>query len=214
MPENDVTIVSLLPYELSEKKPGLTPTEYVIKSRGSNEFSLNLIPQNAFYLVNPDLLSDAKEVKHIKVPVPARALAESIINDYISSLLAVEPPDIIPGLFVAEGKLSSYTDAKIKLARELTIYKTVQLNWFTRLVELADDSWSKSHSPIAISDVQRNACRELGYKRDWLNPLPQELISKCPVCKNPINEGALKCVSCGFIFNKAELDKLMLVASK
>lgn len=204
------TICSMLPYELVESKPGLNPNEFTIKKAEKGKFTLTIIPNNVFYLINPDPLSDAKDVRNIKVPVPSIEVAQSIIQDYINSLLAVQPPNAVPGLFAVAGDWKDYKEFALKHINEITFYRMAQTTWFQNLVAIADDFWSKTHSPASIGDIQRDACRELGYVRDWLNPTPSELQEKCPVCKNTVNTGALKCVSCGHIINKAEYDKLML----
>lgn len=204
------TIVSLLPFELTENKPGVNPTEFVIRSRHKDYgFGLTTIPNDAFYLVNPDPLADAKDVRNIKVLIPSIELSQSIIADYINALLGVELPDIVPGLFAIKGNHSDHRFVKTNFSKEITFYTNAQNKWFIRLVEMADDVWSKSKSPVTISDIQREACKLLGYERDWINPLPSELQEKCPICKSAINPGALKCIACGFILNKLEYDKLV-----
>jgi len=205
------TLISLLPFDLVEAKPGLNPNEYIIKKSEDNKIGLTIIPNNIFYLINPDPLADAKDTRNIKVPVPAIEVAQSIINDYVNALLGVNPPEAVPGLVAVSGDYTDKKEVGIKFMKEIMFARTNQNNWFRNLVDMADDSWSKTHSPISISDLQRFACRSLELKRDWLNPLPSEQVEKCPVCKNPINLGALKCVACNHILNKVEYDKLMLV---
>jgi len=203
------TIVSLLPYKLTEYKPGLNPAEYIINPQVNGTPGLTIIPNNAFYLVNTDPLADAKEVRSIKVPVPSRELADSIINDYTSGLLAVEAPDAFPGLFALKGDYDEPKLVMVKFAKEMAFFRDTQIHWFERLIAIADDTWSKSHSPIAISSLERDACRMLGYKRDWLNPIPLEVQEKCPFCQNPINSGAIKCVTCGEVLDKKKYAELV-----
>lgn len=207
------TILSLLPFNLVETKPGLNPNEYYINKSENDKIGITIIPNTVHYLVNPDPLSDAKEVRHIKVPVPAIELAQSIINDYISSLLAVSPPDAVPGLIAVRGDYNDVKEASVTFIKEIMFMRNAQNNWFKNLVDIADDTWSKSKSPVGISDLQRHACRSLDYKREWLNPVPSEQLTKCPICKGTVNEGALKCVACGFIINKVEYDKVMAGAA-
>jgi hypothetical protein len=203
------TLASLLPYDLIESKPGLNPNEYTIKAAPPQGLSLTIIPNNVFYLVNPDPLSEAKEIRHIKVPVSAVEVAQAIINDYVNALLGAVPPDAVPGLFVVQGDWQDKKEFISKHISEMTTYRTAQNAWFKNLVDIADDVWQKSKSPLGISDLERSACRELGFARDWLNPLPNEQIEKCPVCKNAINLGALKCAVCGHILDKKAYDMVM-----
>lgn len=202
------TIVSLLPYDLVEVKPGLNPRSYRIKKAIGDVFGITHILDNVFYQVNPDPLSDAKDVHLIKVPVPAIEIAQSLISDYVGALLAVDPPDAAPGLMVLVGDLDR-KDIAIEHAESLQSLYRIQNAWLSNLVMIADDTWAKTKSPIGISDLQREACRMLEYKRDWLNPLPDEILEKCPICKSAINPGALKCLHCQTILNQKEYDRIM-----
>ncbi len=115
----------------------------------------------------------------------------------------------MPGLIAIRGDYTDRKEVATKFITEIMSARTAQNNWFMNLVAIADDIWSKSHSPVAISDLQRSAARMLDYQRDWLNPLPSEQIEKCPVCKSAINVGALKCIACGHILDKKAYDKVL-----
>jgi hypothetical protein len=203
------TICSLLPYELHESKPGLHPNYFTITSE--EPFSLTIIPNNIYYRVNPDPLADQKSTRYINVPVPAIECARSIVNDYVAALLAIEPPDKVPGLFAVSG---DWTDKKLFVAshsKQIDKYKNAQIEWFKNLVNIADDIWSKTHSPVSIGDLQRFAAKQLGYERDWLDATPIELAVKCPYCKSPINAGAIKCITCHEILDKKKYEELAMV---
>jgi hypothetical protein len=202
-------MISLLPFDLVESKPGLNPNEYTIHKADGDKFGLTIIPNNVHYLVNPDPLADAKDVRNIKVPVPAIELGRSIINDYVSSLLGAAPPDSVPGLLTVPGDYTERKEVSTKYMKELMVLRASQNSWFRNLVEMADDTWSKTRSPIGISDLQRSACRMLDYKRDWLNPLPSEQIEKCPYCQSAINAGAVKCITCHEILDKKRYNELV-----
>lgn len=204
------TVCSLLPYDLVESKPGIYPNEYTIHKAPKGGFALTIIPNDAYYLINPDLLSDAKEVRQIKVPVNSLELAQSIIMDYSVAVLGIAPPDSAPGLFALRGDWTDKKDFQIKHGALIGFHTKTQNKWFENLVAIADDIWAKTKSPLSISDLQRSACDILGLKREWLNAAPYEELEKCPVCKGIINPGALKCVHCGHIINKVELDKLLV----
>jgi hypothetical protein len=203
------TIISLLPFDLVELKPGLNPNEYTINKAVGDKFGLTIIPNDIYYLINPDPLADAKNTRNIKVPVPAIELARGIINDYISALLAVNPPEAIPGLIAVRGDYTDRKEIVSKFMKEISIARTAQNKWFENLVFIADDLWSKTKSPISISDLQRSAAKWLGITRDWVSPIPQELIEKCPICKNAINPGALKCVVCNTVLNKKAYEEAL-----
>jgi len=203
------TICSMLPYSLQELKPGLNPKAYFIEKAEEGSFSLTIIPNDISYNINPDPLADAKQTRFIRVPVPAIECARSIIGDYVSALLAIEPPDKLPGLFAVVGDWTDKKEFGTKHLKMVMDYRNRQNGWFKNLVDIADDTWSRTHSPVGISDIQKDACRLLGYRRDWLNPLPFEEQNKCPVCMNAINLGALKCVACGHVIDKLAYERVL-----
>jgi hypothetical protein len=203
------TVISMLPYPLIETKTGLYPNSFPIAKAEPNNFTLNIIPNNIYYLINPDPLADAKQTHYIKVPVPAIDCARSIVNDYVSSLIAVDMPERVPGLFAVVGDWSDKKEFQIKHAADLLFYRKAQIGWFENLVRDADDAWSKTHSPVMISDLQKAAAKQLGFARDWINPTPSEMLQKCPICQNPINPGALKCIACQTVLNKAEYERVL-----
>src|SRR6266704_2213429 len=131
------TIVSLLPFELIESKPGLNPNEYIIRKADGDKFGLTIIPNDVFYLVNPDLLADAKEVRNIKVPVPAIEIAQSIITDYISALLGAAAPDAMPGLLALRGNFTDRKTVATEYMKELMMLRSAQNQWFQNLVDIA-----------------------------------------------------------------------------
>lgn len=203
------TICSLLPFDLVEVKPGLTPTEFTVKKAEGDKPALTVIHEGVFYLVNPDPLADAKDVRNIKVPVPALELAQSIINDRVSAMLEVEYPDIIPGVWAVPGEYEDLKEFSRKYIKEITTYRLCQNNWFRKLVFKADDTWAKTKSPLAITDLNRYACDALGLKREWSSIANPEDVLKCPFCMNPIISGAIKCPTCHEVLDKVRHKELL-----
>ena len=203
------TIISLLPFDLCEVKPGLNPNEFTINAMEDDKIGLTIIPNNVFYLINADPLADEKNVRNVKVPIPSIELAQSIINDYISSLLGVSVPDAVPGLIAVSGNHIDKKETATRFLKEIVTFRSYQNNWFKNLVDIADDSWAKTHSPLGISDLQRSGAKSLGLKRDWINPIASELANICPICKSVINVGSLKCTVCNTVLNKIEYDKVL-----
>jgi hypothetical protein len=209
MPDNTfATVCSMLPYSLDETKSGLYPNTFHLEKAEPNSFTLNIIPNNIYYLVDPDPLADAKSRHFIKVPVPAIDCACSVVNDYVSSLIAVDIPERVPGLFAVVGDWIDKKEFALKYPKELNRYRTAQIGWFENLVRDADDMWSKTHSPVTISDLQKNAAKHLNFERDWINPTPSELLEKCPFCRNPIGVGAIKCITCHEILDRKKYAEL------
>ena len=53
-------------------------------------------------------------------------------------------------------------EVNTKFMSEIMHARTAQNKWFQNLVDIADDAWSKTHSPAGISGIERDA---LNYPR-------------------------------------------------
>lgn len=206
------TIISIFPHQLPpERKPGLNPSEFAIP-RGSYDNPQGLIiTDNVFYNVDPDILSDAKDRQLIRVPVKPMELAQSIIQDYVNGLVFVDSEGM-PGLFPVKGDFIKSEEIKERFIEQIKEMDHVQRVWFHRLVDDANDIYSKSKNGNAISDLQRTAAKYLDIEADWLRKEIQP--SRCPYCKSPINEGAIVCTTCNQILNELEYDKIKGRAAK
>lgn len=208
------TIVSLLPHDLLEVKPELHPADYFIPKGTIKKPGLLIVSDDVHYLVNPDILSEDKNIQFIKVNVKAIECAQSVINDYVVALIGVEP-NATPGLFAVKG---DFTDPNVVLERftkEVVQYQQAQGRWFANLIAIADDTYSKTKSPQGISDLQRNAAKWLGLERDWLYEAKQP--TKCPYCANGILPDAIVCSTCNHVLDKtkyATLNPVKVLATK
>lgn len=199
------TIISIYPRDIKEAKPGLFPSEYIIPAGSIEKPGLCIVSNDVHHLVDPNPLDESKEAKYIKVNVKAIEAAQSIINDWIVSLIEVEH-DAMPGLFAVRG---DYYENKViveKFSREIKVHAEAQYAWFANLVRSGDDIWAKSRSTQGISDIQRLAAQTLNLKREWLVNLTEP--NKCPFCASNINVGAIKCITCGEVLNKVAYDHL------
>lgn len=186
----DATVVSFLPFEINEKKPGIIPEDYVLaKSDG-------LIPT---LLVVPDArcpIYRGGEQSPFIATIPGEKLAESIVNDYRASHMQYSE-DSYPAIFWVVDK---FTDPKVvmdKFKSEIAVAKKAQNNWFAKLVRDADDMWSRYYQHKMITDIQRHAAKMLGQvNKPWFtSPEPIELKS-CPACKTMVQGDALVCFNC------------------
>lgn len=205
------TVISIFPKEIKEPKPGLFPAEFIIPLGTVEKPGYLIIDDNTFYQVDPDPLSEAKEKAYIKVPVKALEVAQSIINDYVNSLIEVELGEAVPGIFAVKGDYRDSEYIKAKFKHEIAEYSRAQRRWFTNLAKSADEIWAKTRSTAGISDLQRIAAEAIGWGKEWLISLDEP--SKCPYCKNNIIEGALKCTTCGEILNVEQYNKLKGVSN-
>jgi len=201
------TIVSIYPRKLVEYKPGLFPSEFIIPYGTFDIPGLSIIGDNVHYLVNPDPLSDTRDVAQIKVPVRAFDCAQSVIMDWVNALINVEPGQQ-PGIFPVKGGFDEPSLIKIRFMKEMEQYRMYQTKWFESLVLSADEQYAHTRSPAGISDMQREACKALGLKREWLIEARIEVGMKCPFCANPINPGAIFCSFCSHVLDKKKYEEL------
>lgn len=203
------TIVSYLPYDLTELKPGITPALYTVKKGdGKQKFGLTVIPDGAYHQINPDPLAEMREIHWIQIPVPPMVLAQSIIMDYATALLEVELPDAMPGLCALPGEHTDPATVRNQYAGQLKVAREQQTRWFQNLINLADDTYAKSKSPLAIHELSRMAADAMELKREWLFAPPPEQLDKCPVCLTVVNPGALMCPICRYVIRPDEYRKL------
>lgn len=157
----DATVVSLFPFKIVEKKPAMIPPEFVIPAAAKDDFVILNVG-----ICNTYIYMDA-ERGSMPFPEFAGTVADSIVNDFIMAQLEYRDDNCKPGLFWVPGKHTK-EDIKKNFAAELAAAKAAQINWFKRLVYVADDSWNRVKKHSEISDVQREAVRQLNIKRDWL----------------------------------------------
>lgn len=203
------TVVSTLPFGLSEDKYGLIPFRYLIPPAPKEGISV-LVVQDGYHMYQIPLSDD--KAPPMKIVDLAEKIAEGLCADYIGANLAVNYEVLengaisAPGLFWLEGALSvvqvtaGYGD-RVKQARNNT------MAWFQNLVKIADDDWSKTHQHRTITDLQRSACRNLGLEREWNFNVFDMTLTLCWACKTSVNPTAIICSGCKSILNIDEYNK-------
>lgn len=204
------TVVSILPYEIREPKPGLNPGEFLIPASDGKVPTCLIISEGTYGIY---LDGDRGT---LRARTPSTEVSRSIFEDYISSQLAVDN-DAKPGLFALPGviKPSDFeTDEELK--EILADIFRQQNNWFERLVKMADDSWNRYHQHGAITDLQRYAVKALGRADsvEWMKTSSQVRMTdkKCPACRITVDGEAVICSSCGCVLNEEEYNKLVFAS--
>lgn len=203
------TLVTVLPFALTEEKPGLIPGYYYIPPAPKNDFSILVIKDGYHNVLIP--LSDDK-APPMRVTDTCDQIADSLINDYTNACLAVnyepEPDGSIatPGLFWLEGALAK-PEILAKHQIKLTQANKNTKCWFTRLVKMADDDWAKYHQHRSISDLQRHACSFLNIQREWNFDVQTSSNILCWACKAMLHPAAIICGSCKAVINIEEYEK-------
>ena len=194
------TVVSFVPFRISEEKPGVFPGRFVIPpSDGVNPQIIHVGNSKKFLYVN-----DA--TGKLSLPITADEIADSLVNDFCKSQLEYNP-DFGPALFWVPGKLT-VEEVKEKCKTEIKTAIDRQNKWFLSLVKVADDDWERYHMHKSISDTQRFAAKSLGMERDWLIEVRENSSTvKCIACKSVIEADALVCPVCRTVQDKIKAAK-------
>lgn len=199
--KSKATVVSICPFPVHSKKPGLSPGEWNIPASVKGEPVVIVVGGSTF-----PVYLDADRGS-LRVPAVSNTVAESIVYDYVTTHLGYDE-NAQPGLFTVEGEFT-VEQIKAKFGEQLALAKAKQDNWFRNLVKIADDEWNRTHRHAAISDMQRIACKNLGYEREWLMSIPVQVVTNnCPVCSTVITGDPIICPTCKFVRKPAEYDKL------
>lgn len=209
-----VTLVSTIPWNQEEPKPGLVPSLFRIPKAPKGGISTVLIEDGYFPFLVP--LSDEK-APPIRIPTPGEKIAQSIINDIYSSTIAIdfeayEDKDgkvvqAVPGYFWIEGKQSPLT-VMSQHSEKVEQATRNMIAWFGRLIKMADDDWKRTRQHKAISDESRRAADYLGLEKEWnYNPADPQNNVHCPACQQQVSPLAIVCFQCNYILRKDKYNK-------
>lgn len=194
------TVISILPYPLDERKPGLVPGQFNMPAAKKNDMELLVIERciHAVYLdeTRPRLI----------VPDPSDVVAESIVLDHKRSIHGYIPGIAEPGIEWIDGEFPNDIDGKKAIAgMHASLLKSMierQRKWFEYLVQFADDDWAKFKMHKFITKLQRDACMELGLDREWITATEIEMAaSKCRFCFSMVHPDAIVCAACNGVLD-------------
>jgi len=189
------TLISLFPLPVHEKKP-LIPAIYQVEaSKEEMKPKILVISEGAFHVY----LDEFRGMMTIRTP--AITIAESVARDFLDGqyMLSDESKPAlwsIPGEWTVE-ELHADREQQERIERE----HYLQLEWFRRLIFVADDEWSKFHQHRMITEVQRIAAGRLRLHREWALEFKPENIVDCPGCGSTINKKVAVCRDCGCVIN-------------
>lgn len=203
------TVVSLIPWKLTEEKPGLIPGRYSIPaSDGINPIFIYI--RKAKHSV---YLDDTRG--SLWAADPSDEVAAAICRDFKSGQLAIDE-DSEPGLFwlagllMREEILGEHSD-RIKSAQRK------QLNWFLNIAKIADDDWDRYHKHVVVSDFQRIAAKMIGWdpeEHEWMKAAIKEKpfegkVTRCIACNAQLEGDPVICRFCTCIL-KPEVHKTLV----
>ena len=190
------TIVSLFPLPVFEKKP-LIPAIYKVDAAiGELQPKLLVVREGMFHVY----LDEFRGMMTIRTP--ALTIADSVVRDFLDGQYMLSD-EARPALWTVPGEwtldeLIEDSDQAERIHRE----HNIQLEWFRRLIFVADDEWSKFHQHRMITEVQRIAAARLKLVREWALDFKPENITDCPGCGIAINKKVAVCRECGCIINR------------
>lgn len=191
------TLVSIYPREVFIQNTAINPGDYRIEP-GSMEKPGILVVEDAQSQYYVD-----EQRGFLKVTEPAEKIAESLVHDYLTSMVLITDtrrPGILwfPGVWTSEELLK---DPKKKLALQLA--QIAQVNWYTALVAEGDNFWSTSHNHLSVNDLHKTAARELKIsERPWMLEQIVESTKSCPACNVSLSGTPIVCPNCKVILDK------------
>lgn len=191
------TVVSIVPFELKESKPGLIPGNFIVPaSDGKNPVCL--IVKEARHNV---YLDDSRG--SLPIRDASDEVARSIVDDFIDSQLG-RTETAYPGIFWVPGE---HTPESIKKEHSIRLAQAAmaQKEWFNNICKIADDDWSRYRRHNVISDFQRKAGEFLGLRREeheWMSPALTMSSERCPSCQTLVTPGTVICQVCKFVLDK------------
>jgi len=175
-PMDKSTVISILPYEVDEKKPTIFPGRFRIPPGTVEKPGLLVVGPSSWWRE-----LDEKQPL-LEIPVSSYNVADSIVKDFCIAQLGCNMGDKKPGLFFLVGEI----DHKILMEKHLGELKAAdekQRNWFLALVKVADILWSRtSGNPLAISNDASYAAKVLQLDKPWMQDFKTMQMVNCPAC--------------------------------
>jgi hypothetical protein len=208
--ENDdvCTVISIVPFLISEFKPGIYPGRFVINPCLDFKKPEVLVVGTSVHFIS-QFNGDDELPSHV-VKTISKEIAECIVKDYMSGQMDVDP-NCHPGLTWVPGKVSS-SEFVVKYAGRHTDLQKKQLTWFGKLVQRADNDWNRYKNHMVVSNNQKFAARALGLEREWLIASNIEVPIKCTACLSNCDPAAIICMNCRFVLKPEEYKKLTFAA--
>ena len=185
------TVVSLVPFDIREEKPGLFPNVFFLPASDMRNPQVLRVGTAKHYVYLD------QDRGHLPVRTPATEVAQSVVRDYVTSQQRVGP-DSQPALFWVPGDVSAkkIVDEHTEL---IVAALERQSKWFTLVCQQADDDWQKYHRHTVVSDVQRKMAQILGWnpeQHEWMSPNLTATGIRCPACGTLALMGASVCPHC------------------
>lgn len=207
-PLDKSTVISIFPLDILSEKITLQPGTWRIPAGTPQKPSLTtILPSSWWKDVDPDQ-------PYIEIPVSSLLIAASIVDDYCTGLYCCDMGEIRPGLFWVPGE-KTLEQIKKEHKNLLDLAETRQKNWFVELVKNADAVWAQSNgNPRGIGKLEKIACKELGFNREWMHSTVQAEFVKCVACGNLRDASYPICASCKTVVDVEKAKSLNLAFAR
>jgi hypothetical protein len=193
-PLDKSTVVSILPKEIDETKPTISPGRFIIPP-GTYE-------KPAFLVVGPSSWWREIDLDQplLEIPVSSIQIADSVVKDYCNGIIACDMNASMPGLFYIPGEVTREELFK-SYKKPLDEAKRRQTRWFETLVKFGDALWARSNgNPLSVAEDMRMAARELNLTatKEWMKDFTMTNMVRCKACGSLKNPDFPICASCHF----------------
>lgn len=197
------TIVSLVPFDINEEKPGLIPPRFHIPA---SDMKIPVVVHigTADHCV---YLDDARG--YLRVRNAPDVIARSIVEDYISSQLEIGD-DAKPALFWFEDQLNA-SEVLLKYKDLIVERLRSQKQWMVNICTTADKDWNQYHKHNVVSSFQRRCGEIIGWlpeQHEWMAPQTTMSSTTCPACNYAVPQGLSFCPNCKCIIDKEKYQSL------
>lgn len=189
------TLVSIMPWAVREKKPGVNPGSFMLGPGSVDKPSFLVIKQAQIRMMDQDY-------RFYAMDIPLEQVAKDVVNCYNVALVGYELGVSVPGFFYVEGAYDDVEAFKKDHYKTLLKAEKMMKKWFETLVKMADDDWAVLPQHSHISDIQRTAARYINVDRPWLATDVSES-ARCPACRSIVSKDAAVCFACKAILDEA-----------
>jgi len=195
------TVFSIVPFPISEFKPGIYPGKFDIEMCVDDNLPKRLVVGPSEYFVN------MAEGRPQRLMTPSFQVANSIVLDFLNGQLWTSPNEH-PGITWIHGEVS-VSEFITKHQEKHTEMKRVQKNWYVRIIKETDNEWTKNHNTRVVTAQARFAAKVLGMEPEWLTT---EIVgfetNKCPACSTPNAKTNIVCTNCRCVLDEKRFGTL------
>lgn len=205
--ENDKsTIISIIPFEFVEFKPGVYPGSFRIPE------CLDEKNPTLFYVGQSEAVMQVPNAEPLHIVTPSQTIARSIVEDFVNAQLWTTPT-ARPGIACLPGLVTKVALDSLH-GKVLDNLRAQQRAWFVNVCNHTSSEWNQYKSIRVVSHVARFAAKYLGLDPEWLAvEVAGFQMEKCPACRTPCPNDAIVCAHCRAVLNKTTYAKLAFAAA-